>query len=225
MNQNNRNQQTQYQQMSQEELQKTQVLNLQDVEETIKFEKLTSKKPAIIVALIGAFSILMGSGIFAFQTLSAKEPTPTKDKTTIEKKEVVSPESYLNCTYTTLNKADGTDTILNVNLTFNYDKLVKIAKTFSINPTVGNPLGPTTVQAYITGYQPFLVQAINGYQMNAVPANDGLVVTSQVDLAIFDPNTLPELHRGNVATSVEYTLNTEKQTIYNDLQGKGFTCQ
>lgn len=225
MNQNNTNQQTQYQQMSQEELQKTQVLNLQDVEEAIRFEKLTSKKPAIIIAIIGAFSILMGSGVFAFQTLSAKEQNPTPNKTTIEKKEVVGPESYLNCTYTGLNNADGTDSILNVNLTFNYDKLVKMTKTFSVNPTVGNPLGPTTIQNYISGYQPFLIQTVNGYQVNVVPANNGLVVTSQVDLTVFNPATLPALHQGNIATSVEYALNTEKQAIFNDLQGKGYVCQ
>ena len=43
--------------MTQEELQKTQVLNLKDVEEAARFERITSKKPAIIVATIGLVTV------------------------------------------------------------------------------------------------------------------------------------------------------------------------
>ena len=37
------------QELTKEELQKTQILNLKELEETIVFEKKTSKKPAIFV--------------------------------------------------------------------------------------------------------------------------------------------------------------------------------
>ena len=57
---NSNNQQYDYQKVHQvtpEELQKTLVLNLADFEETARIEKMTSKKPALIVALLGVFSI------------------------------------------------------------------------------------------------------------------------------------------------------------------------
>ena len=41
------------QKISTEELAKTQVLNLDDVQKLAKYEKIISKKPALIVALVG----------------------------------------------------------------------------------------------------------------------------------------------------------------------------
>lgn len=225
MNQRNSQGQKQVSGMTQEELQRTQVLNLKDVEEAVRIEKSTSKKPAIIVAALGVFSILFGTAFPAVQTLATRQVNNDDTKARVEKKRAVNPDTALNCTYTKLNNTDGTDTILNANFTFNYDKLVKVEKTFTINPTVGNPLGPTTIQAYITGYQPFLAEQIAGYQMSAVPTGGGLIVKSLVDLTVFNPATLPALHQGNIATKVEYQVNTEKEVIYKDLTSQGFNCQ
>lgn len=225
MNQRNNQVQKQTSGMTQEELQRTQVLNLQDVEEAVRIEKSTSKKPAIIVAALGIFSIFLGTAFPVVQTLATKPKNNDKTNAKIEKKRAINPETALNCTLTKLNNVDGTDTILNANFTFNYDKLIKVEKTFTINPTVGNPLGPTTVQAYITGYQPFLVEQIAGFQMSSTPTGNGLIVKSLVDLTVFNPATMPALHQGNVATKVEYQVNTEKETIFKDLTSKGFTCQ
>ena len=62
---NNNNNQVK-QQLSEEELQRTQVLNFDDFKTTTRIEKAGSKKPAIIVAIIGLLSILIGTfvGIF-----------------------------------------------------------------------------------------------------------------------------------------------------------------
>lgn len=222
MNQRNNQVQKQASQMTQEELQRTQVLNLKDVEEAVRIEKSTSKKPAIIIGMLGIVSILFGTAFPIAQTLMAK---PKDHSVKIEKKRTINPETTLNCTLTRLNNADGTDTILNVNYTFNYNKLIKAEKTFTINPTVGNPLGPTTVQAYITGYKPFLSEQIAGYQMSSTPTGNGLIVKSLVDLTVFNPATLPTLHQGNIATKVEFAVNTDKETIFKDLTAKEFTCQ
>ena len=43
-----------------EELTRTQVLNLQELEKAAKYEKRTSKKPAAVLAVIGVFSISLG---------------------------------------------------------------------------------------------------------------------------------------------------------------------
>ena len=43
-----------------EELTRTQVLNLQELEKAAKYEKKTSKKPAAVLAILGVFSISLG---------------------------------------------------------------------------------------------------------------------------------------------------------------------
>lgn len=212
-------------QMSQEELLKTQVLNLQDVEEAVKNEKRTSKKPAIVVACLGIIAVLFGGMIYIVQPIIFQRNNQS-EKTTkkVEKKKVLNTTSTLNCTYTSLSNPDGTDTILNVNLAFTYDKLIKITKTYTINPTVGNPIGTTTIEQYYNGYQPFLVDQIPGYRMTVSKASNGLIITSIADLTTLDITSLPELHQGNIATKVEYQANTEKQTIQANLTGRGYTC-
>ena len=67
--------------LTHEELQKTQVLNLKEFSETVRFEKLTSKKPAIILAVIGALLITFGTTFQIAESLSKKaqpviEPAP-----------------------------------------------------------------------------------------------------------------------------------------------------
>ena len=44
--------------LTKEELQQTQVLNLDELEKTIRIEKKTSKKPAILIATIGGIVFL-----------------------------------------------------------------------------------------------------------------------------------------------------------------------
>ena len=48
-----------------EELTRTQVLNLQELEKAAKYEKKTSKKPAAVLAILGVFSISLGLCILA----------------------------------------------------------------------------------------------------------------------------------------------------------------
>ncbi len=225
MNQNNNINEKNSSQISQEELMKTQVLNLQDVEEAARYEKATSKKPAILVAVIGFFAIFLGTSLPFVNSLMNQKDTSLKTDKTIEKKQILNTESNLNCTYTSLNNPDGTDTVLNIKLTFNNNKLIRTEKIFSINATIGNPLGITSIQNYINAYQPFLQQSIAGYQMTSTPVENGLIITSNVDLKTFNPETFPELHKSNVATNVDYILNTEKKLVNNDLATKGFTCQ
>ena len=47
------------QELTKEQLQQTQVLNFQEVQKAIRFEKITSKKPAILVAVLGIISIII----------------------------------------------------------------------------------------------------------------------------------------------------------------------
>lgn len=208
-----------------EDLLKTHVINLEDVKATVEYEKKTSKKPAIIIASFGIFAILFGTSFPLINSLmSNKKPVENVAKK-IEKKKVLNNESNLNCTYTTLNNSDGTDTSLNIQLTFSNNKLIRIFKNYTINPTMGNNLGTTSITNYLNGYQPFLQQTIKGYQMTVNYINNSLIITSSADLKNFNPETFPELHKNNVATNIDYIYNTEKTIIYNDLITKGFSCK
>ena len=77
------------QELTKEELQKTQILNLKELEETIVFEKKTSKKPAIFVAILGILSIIAGTSVMTVQHLNAKKAQLQKNE--IQKK-VVKPQ-------------------------------------------------------------------------------------------------------------------------------------
>ena len=85
--QNGNGQQYEYQKVHQitpEELQKTLVLNLADFEETARYEKMTSKKPALIFALLGIFSIALG---FSFPIVESFTAQSKKDDTIVENRE------------------------------------------------------------------------------------------------------------------------------------------
>ena len=47
--------------------------------------------------------------------------------------------------------------------------------------------------------------------MTSTPVENGLIITSNVDLKTFNPSTFPELHKSNVATNVDYILKTKKK--------------
>ena len=109
-----RNQTQRNQQLSDDELQRTQVLNLQAFKETARIEKLSSKKPAIILAVIGVLSISLGLSFPAIQSLSTRQNAEKNQQKTLERrqseekiKKVV--EEEMICTHQDLNKPNGTD--------------------------------------------------------------------------------------------------------------------
>ena len=225
MNQENNQVQKEIQQLTPEELQKTQVLNLQELEETIKFEKRTSKKPAIIVAIIGILSIAIGSSVYTINTLAAKkEESMVQKKEVIEEKEEVK-TTTLTCENIKLNREDGTDTILKVIYHFENDKIISFTKTYTMEQTKGNEKGAETVEIYKKAYQPFLNPTI-GYQITLSPkGTTGMMITVNVDYKKLDMTTLNGIQKTNEATSVDYPKDSTKINIQTDMLSKGFTCK
>ncbi len=226
MNQENSQNQIQAQQLTPEELQKTQVLNLQELEKTIQYEKKTSKKPAIIVAIIGILSIAIGSSVFTFKTLSSKN-----DESRIQKKEIVEPqekevkETSLTCEMIKLNREDGTDTDLKVIYQFENDKIVSFTKSYTISATNGNEKGIATVEAYKKVYQSFLNPTI-GYQITLSPkGTTGMIVNVKVDYEKLDMTTINPTQNTHISTSVEYPKDSSKLNIQTDMISKGLTCK
>ena len=227
MNQQNNQVQNSTQQLTQEELQRTQVLNLQELEETIKFEKKTSKKPAIIVSIIGMISIIFGSSFLAFQHFSAKkvessiQKRETKEKA-IDKKLTT---SKLTCEKIDANLPDGTDTKFTIDYTFNKDKLTSFTKKFEINQTPGNVQGAVTLENYKLAYQSFLNPTL-GYQITVSPKDTtGLIVNVQVNFEKLDITKVHPTQATHPSTSVDYQKDTDKKIIQDNAIANGFTCK
>ncbi len=213
-------------QMSSQELQETQVLNLKDVQEIARIEKRTSKKPAIIVGIIGVFFLMIGMSFGAIETLKSKE-TKIQKRTIQDKKKIDNSSlNELKCSKIVLNNSDGTDTVYDISYNFKDNKLIGFTKVFSINAIVGNSVANQTMQNYSIGYQSFLNQ-LDGYSITVIPNQDltQLTATVKVDLLKLDLTKLPQVQQTHFSTKVEYLVDTEKSVIQGDMVAQGFTCQ
>ena len=216
-------------QLTQEELQKTQVLNLTDVEKIAKLERFTSKKPAIILAIIGAFFLTFGVTFQIAQNLSAPktdnnqvQKRKTDNTTTNKKKEQ---KTTLNCQKVDANNPDGTNTTYVVNYEFLDNQLKTITKTFTVDAIENNPQGTITIQSYESNYQAFL-NPQTGYQITVVPnaTKTQIIATTITDLETLDVTTLNPIQQSHISTSVDYPLNADKSMINTDMTSKGIIC-
>ena len=230
MNQNQQNTQQRdkvqqrSQQMTQEELQKTQVLNLKDVEEAARFERITSKKPAIIVAAIGVLSIMFGATFGVVQTLTTEPTIKDNSNSTTEKRQVLTQTDSLNCTLSLLNNADGTDQIYNVVYTFKDNKLTNFVRTSSVAPTPGSIVGVNSLTGFKAALPPLLMH-LPGYESVVDPSGNGLIITTTVDYSKLDLSTFPDAQQTIPYTKIEYIAGTDKASIQADALAKGYTCQ
>ena len=218
------------QQMTPEELQRTQVLNLQDVEEMARFEKRTSKKPAIIIGIIGIISILCGGGLTAYQSMAAKaykeESSKKVEKREIQNKVEEKPQATnINCVYPSTNNPDGTDTLLTVNYNFIDGELTGFTKQFYVTAIPGNPNKNNGVLAYVEGYKNFTI-SIDGYSVVVTYDNDSkLTAITTVDYEKLDLAKFPQYQQNHFSTSIDYTIGESQENVYNNLISKGFQCK
>ena len=143
-------QQQQQQQMTQQELQRTQVLNIDELEKTVRFEKISSKKPAIIVAAIGILFLTFGTTFQVASNLKGSSKVEKRDiaEEVVEKNDVKPATTNLNCNIAATNQADGTDTVYTITYNFEDKQLVGYTKAYNVIPTVGNAQGPQTIENY-----------------------------------------------------------------------------
>lgn len=228
MNQNN-NQVQQSNQVSQEDLAKTQVLNLSDVQEIAKFEKKTSKRPAMLFAFAGVLAITLG---FSYPSImTAIDVLPLQKE---ENKETIIVDNVLNenkinsitCNYTNSSKEDGTIETAVYNFIFNAeDKLQRYTTTITYDVQVGNQNGLTAVQNYYNAYKKLDVIPLNGYITGTVNTETGMRSIISVDLAGLDKTTLTSDHLAQPYSSVSDTLNETKTTIVQKYTSKGYICE
>ena len=215
---NSNNQQYDYQKVHQvtpEELQKTLVLNLADFEETARIEKMTSKKPALIVALLGVFSIALGFSfplVQSFTTRDKIDETKVENREEYEAKEevVLSNEETVICNFDRMI-ADGTHVTSVANITFRNGGIVAFTR--------------SSIQTTNTLMQPLLVQ-IAGYEVTVKPTTEGgTVIVADVNYDKLDFTMFPQKNQTHYATSVDYAAGTPKEQVIPDMGTRGFVCE
>ena len=220
-NLNNEEQPIPVHQVTPEELQKTQVLNIQEVEDVVKIEKKFSKKPILLIAITGFAFIILGS---SFQLLSInKEKTPTSS--VIEKRKVVETvkTEELTCAKTTLNNPDGTDIVYSIKYSFTNNKLSSYIKTYTVTQTAGNESGKQTVSDASNKYKDYL-NSTDGYTVSLTTSENGYILMNTVDFKELDLTKVNNKQSENIVTNIEYNKNAEKTEVRSKSLKEGFTC-
>lgn len=228
--------QTNNQVMQQTDLTKTQVLNFNEVEQVANYEKKTSKKPAIFLAIIG---ILLIAGGFLYPTIekmiSKEETTPTKENkvSSNTNKNDTDVNSTLTCNLVqniTESKIVSTTT---ETLNFTNDKLQNYEKTIDLKSSETNLSStPEYITNFDTALTAIMETSIDSYNIVKVAiANDTNSSISseyqakiQIDLTTFDKTKLTDSHKNNTFTNVEYDLNDSKEIVKQKALALGYTC-
>ena len=223
-----------------EELTRTQVLNLQELEKAAKDEKRTNRKPAAIFAILGVFSISLGlcypsinnmlssRDVPETPTVSEQRQEETEETTTTEAN-----PTTMTCTLTQNNDVELTSTTTTYTFQFldtgtlrYYEKVEDIKATTEVIST------PASIVSLDTSLSNLMQTQINGYLLEKTPTAsttpnvvDGYNAKMAVDLTMFDPTTLTDLHRTNTLANVEFTSADTKDTIQQALLANGYTCQ
>ena len=206
--------------LTKEQLQQTQVLNFQEVQKTIHFEKVTSKKPAILIAVIGLISILFGGSLQIATSLNAKPQSVQKREV---KQNVI--EKNLSCIKTTLDNPDGTNTIYSITYKFEDDRLVGFTKLYNISATAGKEVGKKSIEKYIDEYK-VLLNETSGYDIDiSSTSNTTIAIKVIVDYKKLDLTKLNALQQTKEFTKIDYNKNTSYKTIRSDSIEKGFTVE
>lgn len=218
------------QRLLKEELTKTQVLNLKDLEKIAAYEKKTSKKPAIILAILGAFLITSGAAYTPIMNMISNDLVI--EKASVSRKEIPEPvnDAKLNegliCTYNVLNGANGIDTKMVINLHFADGKLIGYDKIMDVLPSIGKEAeGLSTVQNLLPAYQALEQTNISGYSIRSVSKGAGFETKVVVDLEKFDPTTLPSTYSDKPITRIDFLLNDTKDIALTRSKNLQYVCE
>ena len=205
--------------LTKEELQQTQVLNLQEVQKAIHYEKVTSKKPAIFVAVIGIICLLFGGSLQIANVLSANKANVQKRETKKETKELKK-ESY---TKKTTNNEDGTNTLYDITYKFEDNKLIGFTKEYTVSAIPGKEEGLKSIEQYKKEYEK-LLNEIPGYNINMSSiSNAEITLKVIVDYKKLDLTKLNEIQQTKPFTKVDYNKNTSYYTIKSESLIQGFS--
>ncbi len=216
--------------MSAEELAKTQVLNLSDVERIASYEKMVSKKPAIVIGIIGLFALSLGIFYPKIVSFMNNEEDKGEVYNRVEKeedKEILTNDvtTQLTCTKSSLGNADGVDYSLTYNYTFKNDALQNYTKLAIYNANATIPTSASSIEGLYNGFVSFSTTPVTGYFLQASKTTNGFTVSLNVDLTKFNISTLPDINKTHFVSNVEFSLNEKKDIVSNISISNGFTCR
>ena len=217
-------------QISQEELAKTQVLNLEDVHKIANYEKKTSKKPAILMAAVGLFSISMGlvyPSVIDLGTSLVEANRISSDNSSSSDTIILEDiERVTTCKYYSEKNADGTTGTCVYDLYFDENKqLQKYRMTFDIEPLSGNVNGLLVVQNLYNSYKAIDNLPLNGYIMNTTYTEKGMRSVADVNLKVLDLNQLTPQHKSNYFSVVPFTYGQNKEQLIAWLENNSYVCK
>lgn len=223
MNQENKNN-IEKQQLSEEELQRTQVLNLEDFRNVARIEKIGSKKPAIIVALVGVFSILLGTAFPAYQSYSArKEAEKNGYSVEARKDEDAKEEKQLICTAESINEQFKIKEEIETIYTFEDDKLQSLRKVYRLSKANNEEEVPF-IETYKTAVPQYLIQ-VSGYSLTIKESDDAIINTTKVDFDSVDFSKIPQANLENFRFNPEFTEKVSEETVRTARESTGYKCK
>ena len=216
--------------ISREELTRTQVLNLQELERVAKFERQTSKRPAVLFAIAGILAITMG--VFYPNIMMAVDSIGSTPKTSYrvdlsekyDEQALPVPTDKVVCNLSQYAQADGTDKHTTLELYFKAQKLQTYVKTQAVYPSAGNVAGQTVVQNMFNTYSAYNTLEIKGYKVETTQENNGTKVSITNDLKQLDRTQLTYALVANPFTNVEYELNADQVSLQATLSAAGYIC-
>ena len=218
------------QRLLKEELTRTQVLNLKDLEQIANYEKKTSKKPAIFLAVVGAFLILGGSAYTPIMNMLYREPIV--EKVVVSKKEIPEPvnDAELNagliCAYDVLNGSSGIDMKMVINLHFTEGKLTSYDKIMDVLPSIGKEAeGMGTINNLLPAYQNYEKNNIPGFTIKTEARGSGFETKVVVDLEKLNPSLLHDNYKNDPITRIDFVLNDTKDIALTRSKNLQYTCQ
>ena len=70
-----------------------------------------------------------------------------------------------------------------------------------------------------------IIKGLNKNSLLKASNGNNIIAVITVDYKTLDVTTVPEMQKNHFTTKLEYQLNTEKQTIYDEKVSQGFTCE
>ena len=218
---------TKEERLAREELTKTQVLNLKELEQVASYEKKISKKPAIILAVLGIMCITIGASYNS--VLNILTNSPNKENPSVAHKEIeknTEPVATVNCQYITAISSEGFDVVVDMTLIFNNGKLNNYTKVMNVTPTLGQEaLAQTTIPPLLDAYKTFETLTIPGYRIVSNAKGTGFETIVSIDLKELDPTQLNIYHERNVVTKAEFALNDTKEMVETKAKELDYICK
>lgn len=223
--------------LEREELTKTQVLNLKELERVANYEKKVSKKPAAILASIGIFAIGLGicyPGMTHMLSTSVANTNKANDEVVRKQEErrVSTTANDLTCSLVQPNVAEGTVATTTFEFAFENDILKSYKKSIDIKVEGTVAATPASIVTLDTSLINLMQTPLPGYTLAKKPIAsttpnvvDRYQAELMVDFTIFQKSTLTVLHTNNYFATVEFEPTDTKEVAQQRAVLGGYTCK